>query len=579
MNSPELLLCVTWPMILALATLVVPTWSWLRTLVVWAALPTLLLVFLSDSPEVDFGWLVPGARLGMDGIAQVLLPVTASLWLAAGIFAAHYLPRGRRQRHFFVWFLLAMTGNFLLLAALDVVMFYLGFALMSFSAYGLVVHTGDARARHAGRYYMAMVVVGEVCVLSAVLMLASYGAVDYQSLHDLLPEQDPARTDLIAGLLLVGFGIKVGIFGLHFWLPLAHPVAPAPASAVLSGAMIKAGVVAWMRLLPLGHVALEAWGLLLVVIGLVTAFYGVLAGLPQREAKTVLAYSSISQMGILTLAIGVGLMFPDVWPLLMPAVLIFITHHSLVKGSLFLSAGLASHPLQPALARATMAVMVFGAVALAGGVLTGGMVAKTALKQALDHLPSGWPGWLSLALTLSSMATATLMLRFLYVAWPRADRKADAAPVALVWVLVILAAVALVWPWLLVEQQLHAYVVSPGALWAASWPLLLAVAAAWFAWAMNRRGLLPGLPVVPAGDLGIALERVVLTMGEWLSRLANDTLPRMREKIVVLTRSLVRTWLNSAADRNLDEVHIMTWTRTAAWLLSLAVILAWLMMV
>ena len=578
MKSPELLLCVTWPMILALATLVAPAWAWLRTLAIWAALPILLLVFLSDSPEVDFGWLIPGARLGIDAIAQVLLPVTAGLWLAAGIFAAHYLPRGRRQRHFFVWFLLAMTGNFLLLAALDVVTFYLGFALMSFSAYGLVVYAGDARARHAGRYYMAMVVVGEICVLSAVLMLASYGAVDYQSLHVLLPDQVRARTNLVTGLLLIGFGIKVGVFGLHFWLPLAHPVAPAPASAVLSGAMIKAGMVAWMRLLPLGYFALEAWGLLLVVIGLVTAFYAVLVGLLQREAKTVLAYSSVSQMGILTLAIGVGLMFPEFWPLLMPAMLIFITHHSLIKGGLFLSAGLVNHPLRPAMARLTMAVMVLGALALAGGALTSGMVAKTGLKQVLGDLPSGWSAWLPLALTLSSLATATLMLRFLMVAWPRSDRQADAAPVALAWVLVILSAVALLWPWLLADQAVRVYAVSPGALWAASWPLLLAATVVFSVWSLNRRGVLPDLPIVPAGDLGIVLERFVLAAGQWLNGLACDTLPRMRATIAALTGRLVRMGLDSVADLNPDEVRSMTWTATATLLLLLAVVFAWLLM-
>src|SRR5690606_33576941 len=142
---------------------------------------------------------------------------------------------------FFAWFLAALAGNLLLLAALDVIVFYLGFALMSFAAYGLVVHEGDARARHAGRYYIAMVVLGEICVISGLRLLASRGAVWFASMQAAVLAGAAGRSNLIIGLLVVGFGIKAGVFGLHFWLPLAHPVAPAPASAVLSGAMIKAG--------------------------------------------------------------------------------------------------------------------------------------------------------------------------------------------------------------------------------------------------------------------------------------------------------------------------------------------------
>jgi hypothetical protein len=163
------------------------------------------------------------------------------------------ISRRAAPRRFFGWFLAALAGNLLLLVALDVVVFYLGFALMSFASYGLVVHEGDARAAcgpllhrdggdrrglHHRRAHAAR----------------QSGPIDFASLRAASATPGPGTT-LIVGLLLVGFGIKAGVFGLHFWLPLAHPVAPAPASAVLSGAMIKAGLVAWMRLLPLGEAA------------------------------------------------------------------------------------------------------------------------------------------------------------------------------------------------------------------------------------------------------------------------------------------------------------------------------------
>ena len=94
-----------------------------------------------------------------------------------------------------------------------------------------------------------------------------------------------------------GFGIKAGALALHFWLPLAHPAAPVPASAVLSGAMIKAGLLGWLRFLPLGYAALPAAGLGLVGVGLAAALIGAAAGALQRNPKTVLAWSSVARWG------------------------------------------------------------------------------------------------------------------------------------------------------------------------------------------------------------------------------------------------------------------------------------------
>jgi formate hydrogenlyase subunit 3/multisubunit Na+/H+ antiporter MnhD subunit len=107
-------------------------------------------------------------------------------------------------------------------------------------------------------------------------------------------------------LLLVGFGIKAGALSLHFWLPLAHPAAPVPASAVLSGAMLKAGLLGWIRFLPLGEAAMPLSGVTLVSAGLGAAVLGTFVGVVQNDPKTVLAYSSISQMGIITTGIVFG---------------------------------------------------------------------------------------------------------------------------------------------------------------------------------------------------------------------------------------------------------------------------------
>lgn len=574
MNPLWLLFSVCWPIALVAGLMLPWTRGLARLLAPWAALPALL-SGAAGAVELQIGWLMLEGRLGFDPMAAVMLPCTAGLWLAAGLFAQRYLEAGPRRDLFFGWFLAAMAGNLLLLAALDVVVFYLGFALMSFASYGLVVHDGSARARHAGRYYIAMVVIGEVCVITALMLLASRGGIDFSTLRASFAADEAGRNDLIITLLIVGFGIKTGTVGLHFWLPLAHPVAPAPASAVLSGAMIKAGLIAWVRLLPLGETALPAWGAGLVAAGLFTAYYGVLAGIPQREAKTVLAYSSVSQMGVMTIAIGLGLVFPAQWSALFAALLLYMVHHALVKGGLFLGAGFVQHAQRPATARLAALLLMLGALAIAGGPFTGGLVAKLALKHTTEFVTEPWHTWLPLSLTLSSGLTALLMLRFLWVAWPRGDAEGEPVPVRLLapWLLLALAWLAA--PWLLAAPGLRLEAVGLHAAWTGAWPLALAGLLA--ATAVRLRARLPGLPGIPAGDLGIPLERGLVAGGRALARLLNDSLPAFVRACGRPVGIAVRSapWWSGTLGHG--EARIAAWSVTGLLVLLLAVSFALLL--
>jgi formate hydrogenlyase subunit 3/multisubunit Na+/H+ antiporter MnhD subunit len=192
----------------------------------------------------------------------------------------------------------------------------------------------------AARTYIVLVIAGELLLFTGIMATAAIaGRVDLLGAPAAVAAAPVGP--LVMGLLLAGFGIKAGALPLHVWLPLAHPAAPTPASAVLSGALIKAGLVGWLRFLPVGEVALPALGAWCVGAGLLAAFAGVAAGLTQTNAKSALAYSSISQMGFLTVGLGAGLLAPEAWPMLLPAVLLYAAHHGLAKGALFLGVGVA----------------------------------------------------------------------------------------------------------------------------------------------------------------------------------------------------------------------------------------------
>ena len=459
-----LLLVVIWPLLLAGSMLFRTTRPVALSLSPWAALPALILAALLPlDVSLHLPWLLLGSEFGLvDDITRLFLLFTALLWWLSGIYARHYFSDHFGQIRFFIYFLLSMSGNLGLILAQDMGSFYLFFALMSFASYGLVVHEYSSRALHAGRVYIVLVVIGEVALFVAMAMAdAATGSIEFDTVRHGLAQA--ASRDTIILLAFVGFGIKAGVLGLHVWLPLAHPVAPTPASAVLSGAMINAGLLGWLNLLPIGEAALLAWGDVFMIFGLAAAFYGVVVGLTQREPKTLLAYSSISQMGIMTTAVGLSLTVPEASQVILSIIALYALHHGLSKGALFLGVGVLG-ACSGTQRRWAWLAMWLPALALAGAPLTSGMVVKVLLKSQTLHASAPWDTLLPILLSASSVATALLMVRLLYLLRPTACSSNTPRVVALVWpwMATLLAGLLLTW-WLVptIPGQLGMHIVTP----------------------------------------------------------------------------------------------------------------------
>jgi hydrogenase-4 component B len=304
---------------------------------------------------------------------------------------------------------------------------------------------------------------------------------------------------IVAGLI-GGFGIKAGLVPLHVWLPLAHPAAPTPASAVLSGVIVKAGIVGLMRFLPME----AAWPMAsdaLVVLGLVTAYSGVIVGLLQSDVKAILAYSTLSQMGLVATVLGAGLGQPEPARTLDVAAL-YASQHGLAKAALFLAVGIVAAS-GPRVLRPAMAITAAMALAIAGLPLTGGALAKLAIKGSLGEGPA------ELLVSVSAAGTAMLMLRFLWLLMQTAKEEKEARPASgllMAWAGTVLAAVVV--PWMLfpeLAKQPLAYAFAAGNLWAGLWPILLAASAAFV---VLRLRLAPALSA-PPGDIVVAGEAAV----------------------------------------------------------------------
>ena len=393
------------PLVMLIACLSPVLRDRMPALLLLAPVPALVAALVAGSGTTV---VLPGALLSLtfvlDRPAAMLLGASALLWIAASIFARAYLREKPNGANFTVWWLATLAGNLGVFLAADVVSFYLSFTLVSLAAYGLIVHGGTHAARRAGAVYIALAVVGEAFLIVAFVLLAA-GAPDGSLLIrdgvaalSTSPWRDPALA-----FLFLGFGLKIGLVPLHVWMPLTYSAAPIPAAAVLSGAAVKAGVIGLIRFLPF-EAALPGWGVALTVAGLFSAFYGVAIGITQSNPKTVLAYSSVSQMGLLAAVLGMGLAAGEQGVALAAA--FYAMHHILVKGGLFLCLAVRTPEGSQRLWRVLVPAGVL-ALGLAGLPLTGGALAKLAVKVPLGD------GIIGVLANLAAVGSALLMFHFL----------------------------------------------------------------------------------------------------------------------------------------------------------------------
>ncbi len=429
-------------------------------------LPALAAV-LWPMPVLELPWVWEGVRWGGDDpLTRAWLAFSGVLWGAAGLFALDSLRGTPGRLRFWTFWQVALCGNLLLIVAADALSFYLGFSLMSLAAYGLIVHQRGPEPRRAGRLYLQLAILGEMALLAGLMLRTA--ALGGSFAFELW--QAASVDGLTLLLLLLGLGLKAGFWPLHVWLPLAHPAAPAPASAVLSGAMIKAGLLGLWRCLPQSDPLLAAWAPWVLGVGLFGALYAVVLGLCATRAKTVLAYSSVSQMGWALLLLALLWRHPEQPGWLAGLLVLFVVHHGLAKGSLFLAAGMVHEARLPAFA---WFVLILPALALAGLPFSTGAAVKLALKDA-------WKGgdfavWLPL-LSLASLASALLLMRALWLL-RRDERHAPDRPPAILqwlpWLVLSVAPLALPWLWSAFAEPLAEHAAASD-LWNLAWPLLAA---------------------------------------------------------------------------------------------------------
>lgn len=340
-----------------------------------------------------------GMTLELDGFRFVYAMITSFMWFAASFFSGEYLLHHRRRNryHMFVLFTLGcIMGVFL---SADLFTTFVFFEMMSVLSYVMVIQDETDEAVGAAHTYLTVAVFGGLVTLMGLLMLRYHaGTLDIAELSGALSRAADKRMIYIAGALtFVGFGAKAAVFPMHIWLPTAHPVAPAPSSALLSGVLTKSGLFGVIVLSSRVFVHDAAWGAAMLALAVPTMVLGAVLALFSVNIKRTLACSSMSQIGFIMTGVAMQGILGHHNDIAVRGTMIYMVGHSLVKLVLFLSAGVIhmnTHKLALDDIRGWgrgkplfLCVFLMGALGLTGFPLWNGYVGKTLIHESIvEHI-------------------------------------------------------------------------------------------------------------------------------------------------------------------------------------------------
>ena len=374
-----------------------------------------------------------------DGFRTLYALIASFMWAMAAQFSAQYFSaHGEHMNRYAFFTLLTLSGTVGVFLADDLYTAFLFFEIMSIASYPWVAHEETKEAmRAAGTYLFVSVICGMITLMGLFLYAHRAGDMSFAALR-----QNAGKAELILPgcLMLVGFCAKAGMFPLHIWLPKAHPVAPAPSSALLSGVLTKTGV---FGIIGIGMNLIDGcalFGQVLLALGLINMTLGAVLAVFSVNLKRTLACSSMSQIGYITVGVSCALLLGKEGGLAAAGAVGHMINHSLLKLCLFLCAGavfMDAHTLdlndlkgygrgKPLL----HAVFLIGALGLMGVPLLNGYASKTMIHEGLAELAAEIPGFSAyraaewLFLFAAGLTTAYMLKLYICLFWQKSETDA-----------------------------------------------------------------------------------------------------------------------------------------------------------
>lgn len=357
----------------------------------------------------------------VDEISVLFLALVSIVWACAGLYATEYLEHDASPRRYFLFYLLTLGALMGLCMAKNLVTLYMFYEMMTLLSMPLVLHNLDKEAVAAAIKYLIYSVFGASAALLGIFFVAANAPSFDFSAGGLFAPGAPVDEKLALGIffvMIVGFGVKAGMFPMHSWLPTAHPVAPASASAVLSGVITKAGVLGIIRVIfyTAGVERLRGTWVqyAFMALTLITVILGSLMAFKEKLFKRRLAYSTVSQVSYVLFGLSTMTTLGFVGALL------HVVFHSLIKDTLFMSAGAVIHKTGKTSVEemtgigkrmpATMWCFTIASLGLVGIPPTGGFISKWNIAEGAMGLGNAAAWFGPACLLVSAILTAAYLL-------------------------------------------------------------------------------------------------------------------------------------------------------------------------
>ena len=330
-------------------------------------------------------------------MATIYCYIALFMWCVSLLFSKEYFAHYSHKARYYAFMLITMFATLGVFLSKDLFTLFIFFEMMSLSSYVWVVQEETEEALKAGVTYLAIAVIGGMVMLMGLFLLNhAVGTLKIDELYEAVQKAWNEKSQQIytAGfLMLFGFGAKAGMFPLHFWLPKAHPVAPAPASALLSGILTKCGIFGILILTTEVFVHDLKWGSVILILGVLGMVTGAVLAVFSVNLKRTLACSSVSQIGFILVGVGMQCFLGEENAFAVEGTFLHMVNHSLLKLLLFNLAGVVymnTHALDLNTVRGfgrkkpfLMITFLMGVLGIGGMPLFNGYVSKTLLHEAI----------------------------------------------------------------------------------------------------------------------------------------------------------------------------------------------------
>lgn len=362
-----------------------------------------LMPYLTNETAAGVSWF-NFAGLGLDftidGFRYIYGIVTAFMWLGTTMFSVEYFKSYRNRNRYYLFMLITLGATLGVLFSIDLVTTFIMFEVMSFASYVMVIHDEKEKSIKAADTYIAVSLIGGMVMLIGIMLIHHHlGTTHFVGISEAMVDfsGDMRSIYIAAILMMVGFGSKAGMFPIHIWLPNAHPSAPAPASALLSGILTKTGIFGAAVISTHLFLYDSIWGMGILIFGLITMFIGAFFALFSIDIKRTLAYSSVSQVGFIIVGLAMAGILGEHNGLAIRGALLHMVNHSLIKLVLFMVAGVIYmnlHELDLNSIRGfgkkkpmLMFIFLMGAISLIGVPFWSGFISKTLLHESIvEHI-------------------------------------------------------------------------------------------------------------------------------------------------------------------------------------------------